>query len=71
MVSVKSPLAIRLVNDYWQKKKIIYLWNPSFYSFYSWRCLPSGKTLVWQFFSSWQIVYVWHAFFFLDLRLMV
>jgi hypothetical protein len=25
MVSVKSPLAIRLVNGYWQKKKKVYL----------------------------------------------
>jgi hypothetical protein len=58
MVSVKSPLAIRLVNGYWQKKKKKKLFisgTPPSIHFYSWRCLPSGKTLVWQFFSSWQI----------------
>jgi hypothetical protein len=45
MVSVKSPLAIRLVNGYWQKKKkslSISGISPSIH-FYSWHCLPSVK----------------------------
>jgi hypothetical protein len=46
MVSVKSPLAIRLVNGYWQKKniKIFISGTPPSIHFYSWHCLPSGKT---------------------------
>jgi hypothetical protein len=45
MVSVKSPLAIRLVNGYWQKKKGLFISgiSPSIH-FYSWHCLPSGKS---------------------------
>jgi hypothetical protein len=59
MVSVKLLLAIRLVNGYWQKKKIVYLWNTSVYSFLLLAFVYLlAIVLAWQFFSSWQFVLV-------------